>query len=90
MVRVNNVNAIEEVLFNEMKVYPNPSKGFLNIELKGEFTYEMIDLNGRMVLAGKGSNASRVELGNLAEGLYRLQVLNEKGMNSENILVRNN
>jgi hypothetical protein len=89
MVRVNSVNAVEEVLLHEMKVYPNPSKGVLNIELKGAFSYEVIDLNGRMVLAGKGSNASKVELSNLADGLYRLQVLNEKGMRSENILVQN-
>lgn len=89
MVRVNSVNAVEEVLLHEMKVYPNPSKGVLNIELMGAFSYEVIDLNGRMVLAGKGSDASKVELSNLADGLYRLQVLNEKGMRSENILVQN-
>jgi Zn-dependent metalloprotease len=87
-VRVNSVNGVEENVAKDMKVYPNPVSSNLNIGLMGDFSFELIDLNGKQVLKGEGKNSLSLDLSDLQDGLYRLQVANDKGLRSENVLVQ--
>jgi hypothetical protein len=59
---------------NELNVFPNPATVDFTIQLAGEFQYQLVDLSGKTVLAGKGSNLAVVSLTNFASGAYMLNV----------------
>ncbi|MDZ4669176.1 MAG: M4 family metallopeptidase [bacterium] len=90
LVRVNSVNALANLIVLDAKIYPNPSRGLLQIDLPGLFTYSVLDLNGKLLLQGEGSGMAAIDLSAFADGLYRLQLRNDKGVKSENILVQHN
>ncbi|WP_027385358.1 M28 family peptidase [Chryseobacterium gregarium] len=61
------VNALELV-----KVYPNPAKDVLTIEVPGsikKFNAEIADLSGRLVIAGK-ENETKINVSGLTSGAY--------------------
>ncbi|SEW17403.1 aminopeptidase YwaD [Chryseobacterium wanjuense] len=61
-----NVNALESV-----KIYPNPAKDFLNIELPRDikdFNFEVTDLLGRVLI--KDKNNTHINVEGLAKGAY--------------------
>jgi len=72
---------MDDLLFSNSRinVFPNPSKDIINIEIdkkKSEnFSFEIIDLYGRIVLNGKLQD-SKVDVSLLTNGLYILR-LNE-------------
>jgi hypothetical protein len=76
---VNNNLGISEVLgINQCKVYPNPAKSQINVEIsKGLIGSRFIitDLMGKTVLTGKlTSGKSIIEVGELAEGVYAFSI----------------
>lgn len=57
------------------KVYPNPTSGFVNIELhqNNKITYLLTDLNGMIVLSGQFSDFKNViDLSGQADGIYSM------------------
>lgn len=55
----------------EVKVYPNPAKDYLNVELSKaikNFSVEITDLNGRLVLTKE--NETKINISGLANGAY--------------------
>jgi hypothetical protein len=81
---VLTIDAIEAILTrsdSDIKVYPNPSGGWLNLELPGEFLDEvsihMSDATGRYVYIYEVNNFKGVvslDLNHLNEGIYMLFV----------------
>ena len=76
----------------EIKVYPNPAKGFVNIDLAagtfGESTFVMYDVQGRQVITKKSSNAIEVlNIENLSEGIYMLTIENDLGKTTRKVVV---
>ncbi len=76
----------------EIKVYPNPAKGFVNIALAadtfGESTFVMYDVQGRQVISKKSSNAIEVlNIENLSEGIYMLTIENDLGKITRKVVV---
>jgi subtilisin-like proprotein convertase family protein len=76
----------------EIKVYPNPAKGFVNIDLAadtfGESTFVMYDVQGRQVISKKSSNAIEVlNIENLSEGIYMLTIENDLGKTTRKVVV---
>ncbi len=78
-------NGLEEFAFGALAVYPNPSTGIFNISNVASglnFSYEISDLNGRMI-AGKenlnGKQVQEVNLSNVENGVYIVRVFNESG-----------
>lgn len=69
-----NLLAVEEKPLNSLetvKVYPNPAKDVLNIELSKDikhFTLEITDMNGRMILSKE--NETQVNVSGLENGAY--------------------
>lgn len=59
-----------------MKLYPNPSTGLVQIELdeKGEHTIRVLDMQGRVLLTKSGESSLELDLKNLADGSYLIQV----------------
>ena len=61
-----NVHSLESV-----KVYPNPSKDFINIELPKDikdFHVEITDMNGRLII--NKQNEKKINVSSLANGAY--------------------
>jgi len=63
------------------KIYPNPTKGTLNIAPNGnsEKHYKILDISGKMVENGTLKTNNSVELTNLKAGIYFIQLGSKKG-----------
>jgi photosystem II stability/assembly factor-like uncharacterized protein len=64
--------SINEPSTKELSVYPNPAADQLNIEIEGEFEYQVFDLNGKLVLQGK--NQKQIDVSELNTGTYLIEV----------------
>lgn len=80
---------------SDMKVYPNPTRSILNVEMKlakqENVTISLINVNGQTVMSKVVENASavseRLNVANLASGLYFLQVTNSKGTQAQKVVI---
>jgi hypothetical protein len=90
LVEVNVGNCVwvglEEELFTDITVYPNPTSIILNIvnpSNTSSLKVEMIDMNGRVVLVENSAlnNASEATfaIDHLEKGIYTLRVYNDEG-----------
>ena len=76
---VSNVATVT-ISTNGSAVYPNPTKGLLNVVLPASAssaTYRMISSDGKIVLTGTMNNAGNhgtIEVAGIASGVYFLQV----------------
>lgn len=62
---------------NLIQVYPNPTNGIVNIQLVGEFNYELINLAGQILMTDNGVNKLPINLEELPKGAYFLNVIQE-------------
>ncbi|HLO73930.1 MAG TPA: PA domain-containing protein [Flavobacterium sp.] len=72
-------------LNNEVKIYPNPSKGMINISIpsySGELKVNLFDINGREVLssAENFSIEKSINLKGLESGIYVLKLQGNDGL----------
>ena len=80
----NNCTLSSDSFKNEksVNVYPNPTKGIINIETKEALLVSVYDLLGRKVLESKIDETSNlVNLTNLSSGTYLINTRNELGQN---------
>ena len=80
------ITGIDNSLSSQVKVAPNPSKdkflvdfGVLNL---GKTTARVYDAQGRQVLSseiGANVNQTTISLGNMANGIYLLEIISNKG-----------
>ena len=66
---INNTAVLTEKSF---VAYPNPVKDVLNIEFDGDFSVQIFDMSGRMVLTSK--NARTIDVKALAAGNYVIKL----------------
>jgi subtilisin-like proprotein convertase family protein len=77
---------------NTVSVYPNPSKGIINVNLgenlAGETTYVLYDVQGRIVM-NKKSNATMETLNveNVSNGVYLLSIENGTAKTTQKIII---
>jgi hypothetical protein len=67
----------------EIGVYPNPANDWINIRMNegGRYTYNLFDMSGKTVLAGNFySQVSTIQLNNVMDGVYILQVNSQNGV----------
>ncbi|MFT5820483.1 MAG: hypothetical protein ACI8ZM_001725 [Crocinitomix sp.] len=57
-----------------IKLYPNPTQGETVLEMEGDFTYVLYDMNGKTIVQGSGFNKETLELSELENGIYFIQV----------------
>jgi hypothetical protein len=67
---------------NRIRISPNPASGSLRIESSGDLRnskFQIIDITGRIMMNGKieGVNEYKINLSNLPDGLYLLNVQND-------------
>ena len=71
---------IDKVVSSDIKVYPNPTKGILNIQAKNEFlkgsTLKLTTLTGSVVLSQEITDQKNVSvnISDLTEGIYILHI----------------
>ena len=80
------ITGIDNTLSSQVKVAPNPSKdkflvdfGVLNL---GKTTARVYDAQGKQVLSseiGANVNQTTISLGNMANGIYLLEIISNKG-----------
>ena len=71
-----SVNEVEEFLFN---VFPNPTNGVLNINYDASLTGTVNVLNSQGQLAKKQLLNNSIDLNDLEEGLYFVNIVDENG-----------
>lgn len=78
-VTVSNLNVADNELLN-VSVYPNPTKGILNVRLpenSEKTTLYLNDIQGRRILMKEASNPNEVlNIENLSDGVYILSIQN--------------
>ena len=91
-VTVEKPNAVEEAVFADVRVMPNPFETNLRIVLGGEnrgVKYELINANGAVVRnGGIVANETLVETSELAAGVYILRLTSESGRTKSFKLIR--
>lgn len=79
---------------SEVKVYPNPAKGIINIDLSSlsysnSTMYKVNDFQGRQVLEKKSNSILEVlNIEDLSEGVYLLTIENDLGKTTKKIVVK--
>ncbi|WP_436517970.1 T9SS type A sorting domain-containing protein [Ekhidna sp. To15] len=72
----------------EVKVYPNPTIDFINIDASKSLKVQMIDLNGRVLRNKTGQNI-RLNLKDIKSGMYILQITDGETSISQRIIKAN-
>lgn len=78
VIQVGNQAGIETNKNELVSVYPNPTTDVITVSVEGNFTFEIVTINGDIVFNGKGVNQKIISLEELASGLY---FINLKGDN---------
>jgi hypothetical protein len=109
-VYVGNTHSIDDVTVNidescsdnivvqkELKLYPNPTNGVINIEMsgvKGDLNVSFFNLNGSMVHTENMNNSSKakvlksqINLFRLAKGMYIVKLSNENAVVIKKLMV---
>lgn len=77
----------EETKLNSIKVFPNPTSSFLQIETKETFLkYSIIDLSGRIIKNGRINSDKKIDVSYLQKGNYVLKTFNSESTFSTNFI----
>lgn len=57
-----------------IEVYPNPTTDFVTLTLEGAFDYMVYNVNGALVMSGKGNGTETISLETVAAGEYIMQI----------------
>ncbi len=94
---VSNVGIDEHDNISMLNVYPNPSSGELNIEMNlngsGEVKVKLFNLTGQLIFSEdiaqtRGTYKKQLNIAEQAKGTYYLQVVSEKGVLNQRIVVQ--
>lgn len=80
------ISELEQDENNNIKVYPNPTTDFINVELKqkSKSSFQISDINGRTILQGKLNELiNKIELNNQRAGIYLLTIINSENNETE-------
>ncbi|MFT6946282.1 MAG: hypothetical protein ACJARP_000693 [Vicingaceae bacterium] len=95
----SNVNSVNEISNKSkvsitFKIFPNPTKGILNIELS-EFsgnlltTIEIRDLSGKLVLTGQlKTRRQQLNIASLSKGVYFISIRNRNEMQTRKLILQ--
>lgn len=80
-----SINDVENIAF---RIYPNPAKDFFQIDSKESGKLKIIDMNGRLMLKRNHIKSNEIIQINLPKGIYIVEFLNNKGKQSQKLIVR--
>jgi hypothetical protein len=84
-VNVSTCTGIDELVANNVTIYPNPTNGVLNITLTSELsknsTLEIYDAIGKLIVTeALSGELNTLNISNLSNGIYSFRVLNNNNM----------
>ena len=83
---------IEDIELATASLYPNPSNGLFTIKVDQEHigsSYQILDNLGRLIDKGIIRELSQdFDLSDKPKGVYRIQVFNEKGLKTLNVVIQ--
>lgn len=72
------VGIADNLLMDEVNVYPNPATSFVNVNLPENAELRIVNLSGQLVnYVQNTATTERIDLSNLANGVYFVQVLHD-------------
>jgi endonuclease/exonuclease/phosphatase family metal-dependent hydrolase len=74
-----NTVSIEESTPQPLRIYPNPTQDYLNLECSGDAEFSIYSLEGKLILSDNISNHKIIQLNCLEKGMYLLNVNWENG-----------
>ncbi len=78
----SSINAVQELFYEYVSVYPNPANNSININIDKPGTYrtEIYDLEGKKLLSKNiaGISNNTMDISGLNQGLYLIKIYNEK------------
>ncbi|MFT5969968.1 MAG: hypothetical protein ACI8ZO_000473 [Flavobacteriales bacterium] len=86
----SNVGINETLTSKSINISPNPSSSMVNISLTHatSFQYQILDLTGKTILSKiVNSNSDRVDLNNIASGVYMIRVRSGDFQSTERLIV---
>ncbi len=71
---LDSTTSTHELSISSVRIYPNPTKGVINIEFSNPLNFEIMlfDINGKLILTSQ--NVKSIDVLNLASGLYLLKL----------------
>jgi hypothetical protein len=85
-ITVDGCASIDEVASVVAAIYPNPTKGNLTIELKGNFEYEVLDTRGRLISMGNATDLLDLNITNYDNGVYMIKIKHDQFENSYRVI----
>ena len=77
---------IEELSDEQIVIYPNPSKGIININVEKEFNLEILDITGKNINTKIISRNTAIEMN--TAGIYFLRFSNSEGSVTHRVIVQ--
>ncbi|MCJ8290156.1 MAG: T9SS type A sorting domain-containing protein [Crocinitomicaceae bacterium] len=67
---ISNVASLFDNVNSGLAIYPNPTEGTFTITLDGNFEYQIVTVNGKVILTGSSIDSANVDLVDLSTGIY--------------------
>lgn len=89
---MNPLSIDEQQFSNELKVYPNPTNGILNVQnLTGaNLSYEVYNILGQSIISGSLNSDQSIDLSSQNTGVYLVKLFDENKIVKENFKVIKN
>ena len=85
----NDPNAINDLASHNAHVYPNPVEGQLTVKAEGLLHVAVYNSLGQQITTKEAyENQCTIDMSNYPAGLYSLQMVSSKGINSKNVIVK--
>lgn len=88
--RVQNATALEENIIDEFEIYPNQTKGLVNIKSNfsgKEKSLQLFDINGKLLLQKKWYDRdTHINLSNISNGIYFIKIMTSTTSLTEKII----
>ena len=79
--------SVDEILSNEVKIYPNPASGQVFISTANNYgQFEINDLSGKLVLSGD-FDQSGIDIGHLSSGTYLISIIDGEFKTMQKLIV---
>ena len=80
--------SVAEVIASNVRLYPNPTNGILNIEGNGDMTISVMNILGQKVIETTATDNTTIDLNGFGEGIYMVRIETENGITTEKVNVR--
>lgn len=59
-------------------IYPNPANDILNVSTTSNFSYQIFDMSGKLIMANDAKD-SRIDISTIAKGIYSITIVDLQG-----------